>query len=259
MSGSSPDTGLPALIEVLRSVHSALDRSLGDSDVTHIENDDELCEEYPVQWAAEWLARAIDDLEHHVPKLGAAQGHRPITDEMVEAGARAAAEAAGFAWESCAQDQWRRDMRAGLEAALCSVSSTVRVPKVRTSHHRNKEEAARLQELVAKRYERVEPKDHSDEECPNFPGCHCLNHCTDGWKHPSPEDGPVSQTERAETDDLRGALESLVFAVGNMKQPQTMADVALMMSITLGPPFQRAQRALAATDTFTQTSRVGGE
>lgn len=27
-----------------------------------------------------------------------------------------------------------------------------RVPKVRTSHHRNKEEAARLQELVAKRY-----------------------------------------------------------------------------------------------------------
>jgi hypothetical protein len=30
----------------------------------------------------------------------------------------------------------------------------------------------------------------SGEECPNFPDCHCLNHCIDGWKHPSPEDQP---------------------------------------------------------------------
>lgn len=44
-----------------------------------------------------------------------------------------------------------------LEAAdeierLRGVAQGARVPKVRTSHHRNKEEAARLQELVAQRY-----------------------------------------------------------------------------------------------------------
>jgi hypothetical protein len=37
---------------------------------------------------------------------------------------------------------------------------------------------------------KIYPIDHSGEECPNFPGCHCLNHCIDGWKHPSPEDQP---------------------------------------------------------------------
>jgi hypothetical protein len=42
----------------------------------------------------------------------------PVTEAMVEAGAKAAAEAAEFCWDNCAQDQWRRDMRAGLEAAL---------------------------------------------------------------------------------------------------------------------------------------------
>ena len=41
-----------------------------------------------------------------------------VTEAMVEAGARAAAEAAGFCWDYCAQEQWRRDMRAGLEAAF---------------------------------------------------------------------------------------------------------------------------------------------
>jgi hypothetical protein len=70
---SIPDTGLPAIIEVLQSVHSALDRALGDSDVTHIENDDELHDEYPVQWAAEWLARGIEDLKQYAPKPGPAQ------------------------------------------------------------------------------------------------------------------------------------------------------------------------------------------
>jgi|SRR6185369_7758836 len=37
--------------------------------------------------------------------------------------------------------------------ARCDAQSA-RVPKVRTSHHRNKEEAARLQALVAERYAR---------------------------------------------------------------------------------------------------------
>jgi hypothetical protein len=41
---------------------------------------------------------------------------------------------------------------------------------------------------------RPTPIDHSDEECPNFPGCHCVDQCIDGWKHPSPE---VSRPERA--------------------------------------------------------------
>lgn len=41
-----------------------------------------------------------------------------ITEAMVEAGAKAAAEAAEFCWDNCAQEQWRRDMRAGLKAAL---------------------------------------------------------------------------------------------------------------------------------------------
>ena len=39
--------------------------------------------------------------------------------------------------------------------------------------------------------------DHN-EECPNFPGCHCRNHCSDGWKHPSPEDGPQPQAGASE-------------------------------------------------------------
>lgn len=47
----------------LREVHSALDDAIGDSDVTHIEDDDELRTEYPVQWAAERIAKVIEGLE----------------------------------------------------------------------------------------------------------------------------------------------------------------------------------------------------
>lgn len=42
----------------------------------------------------------------------------PVSETVVEASAKAAAEAAGFCWENCAQEQWRRDMRAGLAVAL---------------------------------------------------------------------------------------------------------------------------------------------
>jgi hypothetical protein len=46
-----------------------------------------------------------------------------------------------------------RDAMRAIEAMQAGgVAQAARVPKVRTSHHRNKEEAARLQELVAKRY-----------------------------------------------------------------------------------------------------------
>lgn len=50
------------LIERLREIHSALDDALGDTDVTHIEDDDQLREEEPIQWAAMRLAELIESL-----------------------------------------------------------------------------------------------------------------------------------------------------------------------------------------------------
>jgi hypothetical protein len=47
------------LVNELSLVHSALDDAIGDTDATHIEDDDELREQYPVQWAAEHLAGII--------------------------------------------------------------------------------------------------------------------------------------------------------------------------------------------------------
>jgi len=70
MSQSSPESETPDIIGVLRSVHSALDDALGDTDASHIENDDELRDEYPVQWAAFWLAHAIEALEEAKPPAG---------------------------------------------------------------------------------------------------------------------------------------------------------------------------------------------
>lgn len=46
--------------EELLAIHSALDDALGDSDVTHVEDDDELREEQPVQWAAQKLMEFIN-------------------------------------------------------------------------------------------------------------------------------------------------------------------------------------------------------
>lgn len=47
----------------LAEIHSALDNALGDSDITHIENEGELRDRFPVQWAAEKLALLISKLE----------------------------------------------------------------------------------------------------------------------------------------------------------------------------------------------------
>jgi hypothetical protein len=47
------------LYNSLKEIHSALDDALGDSDITHIEDDDELRSEYPAQWAAQKLAEVI--------------------------------------------------------------------------------------------------------------------------------------------------------------------------------------------------------
>lgn len=43
----------------LQEIHSALDDALGDSDVSHIESDEELRSEAPIQWAAQKLAEII--------------------------------------------------------------------------------------------------------------------------------------------------------------------------------------------------------
>ena len=45
----------------LLEIQSALCEALGDSDISHIE-DEELREEYPVQWAAEKIAKLIDQV-----------------------------------------------------------------------------------------------------------------------------------------------------------------------------------------------------
>jgi hypothetical protein len=50
-------------VGLLFGVHSALDDALGDSDVTHIEDDDELRDSQPVQWAAQRLMQAIELLD----------------------------------------------------------------------------------------------------------------------------------------------------------------------------------------------------
>lgn len=55
--------GMPDVIADLRAIHSALDTGLGDSDVTHIESDEELRERHPFQWAASRLAGVIQKLE----------------------------------------------------------------------------------------------------------------------------------------------------------------------------------------------------
>lgn len=54
-----------SLIDRLQGIHSALDDALGDTDVTHIGDDEELRDRHPVQWAAEKLATIIGELMPH--------------------------------------------------------------------------------------------------------------------------------------------------------------------------------------------------
>lgn len=49
----------------------------------------------------------------------------------------------------------------------------------------------------------------------------------------------------AENVRLRGALLGLVHAVGAMRVPQTIADAAVQINFTLGPPYERAKAALS--------------
>ena len=56
-------TFMLSLIDRLQGIHSALDDALGDIDVTYIEDDEQLRDRYPVQWATERLAEIIRELE----------------------------------------------------------------------------------------------------------------------------------------------------------------------------------------------------
>lgn len=58
---------MPKVLELdlkskLCGIHSALDDALGDSDVTHMD-DEELRDAYPVQWAAQRIAEVIASLK----------------------------------------------------------------------------------------------------------------------------------------------------------------------------------------------------
>jgi hypothetical protein len=57
------DSKMKKLANELNLIHSALDDALGDTDVSHVENEDELRQEHPVQWAAERLAGVISYLK----------------------------------------------------------------------------------------------------------------------------------------------------------------------------------------------------
>lgn len=50
------------LVSKLRGIHSALDDALGDTDVTHMD-DEELRDAHPVQWAAQRLAEVIEAVQ----------------------------------------------------------------------------------------------------------------------------------------------------------------------------------------------------
>jgi hypothetical protein len=54
------------------------------------------------------------------------------------------------------------------------------------------------------------------------------------------------RNKSSKSDVLRDALEGLAAAVGNMRVPQTVADVALMMTVTLGPAYERAKEVLGS-------------
>lgn len=52
-------TNRDVAVALCRQAHSALDDALGDTDVSHVESDDALRQDHPVQWAAMTLAHAI--------------------------------------------------------------------------------------------------------------------------------------------------------------------------------------------------------
>lgn len=56
---NEPMSNSEKLYNSLMEIHSALDDALGDTDVSHIEDDDELRAEHPTQWAAQKLADLI--------------------------------------------------------------------------------------------------------------------------------------------------------------------------------------------------------
>ena len=51
------------LIKQLQLIHTTLDKALGDTDITYIEDDNQLKEEEPLQWIASKIAVLIRELE----------------------------------------------------------------------------------------------------------------------------------------------------------------------------------------------------
>lgn len=58
-----PRTFVPDTITKLRGIHSALDDALGDTDIDHLTDEDDLRDAAPVQWAAQQIVKLIEELE----------------------------------------------------------------------------------------------------------------------------------------------------------------------------------------------------
>ena len=78
------------------------------------------------------------------------------------------------------------------------------------------------------------------ENCDPLPP---IRKCHAAWNTRAPS--PAVQELAIENGALRKALEGLTSAVGAMRVPQTLADAALQINVTIGPALKRARAALA--------------
>jgi len=108
-------------------------------------------------------AKVLYDYFH--PSEPIAQGQREAIARIIDP---TGFDPDNLAFEPFWIDQWKRRALAKADAILAALAPSAqegetspRTPKVRTSHHRNKEEAARLQALVN---ERLEASPHTRPE-----------------------------------------------------------------------------------------------
>lgn len=100
------------LLRGLHEIHSALDDALGDSDITHLE-DDELREAAPVQWAAQRLALLAAPFEATTPD---AHGNQDLQAEVVKP----------LSPQGVAGEGWQAGYRAAQEEAAKILDAEVR-------------------------------------------------------------------------------------------------------------------------------------
>jgi hypothetical protein len=55
-------TPIEELIVRLTKIHSVLDEALGDSEPMHIEDDEELRRDYPIEWVAQQISQVVASL-----------------------------------------------------------------------------------------------------------------------------------------------------------------------------------------------------